>query len=284
MQPVHVGIPLIWLASSKLQMISIFDVNNNRYRNQFLLVEKPNFYAFAFGRCLYQKRLTLKVYFYVFCIICIEHRFTFCDPFQTDLRGIFGSWPTSWGPLMIQTIWIWIWWTPIPPQAWLVALGRLPYVWLNMAWDSGVETSIQLFLFASFLSFSLPFPPIPQSPPPLAAGWPLLVLERRPQRVRSWGEMGVCDGLKKAAVLLCWRPTERLSPRHTKRRPPAVFLCQAAANSSSSPFAVTWAALQLPELWLVQENFSSFWRKSALSMPQHLRLVVDTFSKGWNIA
>ncbi len=145
---------------------------------------------------------------------------------------------------------------PHPPRAWLVALGRLPYVWLNMAWDSGVETSIQLFLFTSFLSFSLPFPPIPQSPPPLAAGWPLLVFQRRPQHVRSWGGAGG----------LWW--TEKSSCADGPLSPPphpshwAKASCRFPLPGSrklfQQPLAVTRAAFQLPELWVVQEKLCCF--------------------------
>ncbi len=194
--------------------------------------------------------------FLFFCIICIQHHFAVHDTFRTDLQAVCGSRLTGWGSLVIQTIWIWIWWTPIPPRAWLVALGRLPYVWLNMAWDSGVETSIQLFLFTSFLSFSLPFPPIPQSPPPLAAGWPLLVFQRRPQHVRSWGGAGG----------LWW--TEKSSCADGPLSPPphpshwAKASCRFPLPGSrkllQQPLAVTRAAFQLPELWVVQEKLCCF--------------------------
>lgn len=87
----------------------------------------------------------------------------------------------------------------------------------------------------SFRLFSLFFTLFPSnsSKPPTFSCW--LTSPCLPEKASACQELGVCDGLKKAAVLTAHWASLPQPPRHTERRPPAVFLCQAATNSSSSP-------------------------------------------------
>lgn len=183
-----------------------------------------------------------KLLFYKFAVSCFSSLFFFplypAGPYKN--RTVTHRWGTA-APDHMDVNFL-----PPPQQVWLVSLGRLPILWLNMVWDLGVETSIRLFLLPLFQILL----PSNSSKPPTFICW--LTSPRPAEKVSVCQLRGGVGGLQKAAVVLCWRPAERLPPVAATEG----LLPFSSAKLLQQPLAVTRASFQLPELWLARENRS----------------------------
>lgn len=113
----------------------------------------------------------------------------------------------------------------------------------------------------SFRLFSLFFTPFPSNSlkPPTFSCW--LTSPCLREKASACQELGGDGGLwwteKSSCAAVLTAHWASLPPSH-RAKASCRFPLPGSCKLLQQPLAVTWAALQLPELWLVQENFSSF--------------------------